>query len=86
MSTECEFDYGPYINKEWKRFETLTEIAAILEDHKRADGKFASQQEANKFFQSSCRELEKIPDWLLFELLAVLEKVPEPKTILLGVA
>ena len=63
-----------------KHFNAVTEIAAVLEDHKR----FASQHEANQFFQSTCRELEKVPDWLLFELLAVLEKLPEPKTIVLG--
>lgn len=67
-----------------KHFNAVTEIAAILEDHKRADHHFSSQQEANEFFHGSCRELENVPDSLLFELLAVLEKLPEPKTILLG--
>ena len=62
----------------------MTEIAAIMEDHKRADHQFSSQQEANGFFSNTCRELENVPDWLLFDLLAVLEKLPEPQTILLG--
>ncbi len=78
MSTRCQV---ALCEKELlKHHHAVTEIAAVLEDHKR----FLSQHEANEFFQSTCRELEKIPDWLLFELLATLEKVPEPKTIVLG--
>lgn len=85
MTTRCKVDFTEHdISEHLKHHHAVAEIAAILEDHKRADRKFASQNEADKFFHSGCRELEKIPDWLLFDLLATLEKLPEPKTILLG--
>ncbi len=82
MSTQCQVAFCE--RDVLKHFNAVTEIAAILEDHKRADHQFSSQQEANEFFHGSCRKLENVPDWLLFELLAVLEKLPEPQTILLG--
>lgn len=83
MSTRCQVAFCE--QDLLKHHHAVTEIAAILEDHKKADRQFASQHEANEFFHGSCRELEKIPDWLLFDLLATLDKLPEPKTILLGI-